>query len=475
MKPARLLLVGVLAPLALCAGVLAAAEWRTRGFPHERHERLFPVCEGCHAGMRSGDPAEAYPAPTDCLRCHDGTRAVRVVWQGPAREPGNLRFSHVVHLERTARAGTPTDCRVCHAAGDTGGRMNVGPAEPELCLQCHAHRAQTHLAGSAECSRCHVPLSAAAAIPLDRVARFPTPASHGARDFLAAHGPESRAPRVSCNVCHARESCERCHPNADRLQPILDLPRDARIAALEAGRPPEYPRPATHRGDWTLDHGSDARTEAAACANCHTRPSCNACHRNGEGNASAAIALLADGSAAQGRGVDAGAFAMRVHAPDFASGHGAAVASGSMDCGQCHAPRECAACHSGADSRAFHPLNFLERHATEAFAGSGACRSCHTTESFCRACHEQNGLGTAGMSAAYHDAQPMWVLAHGQAARVGMDGCAACHGQADCTRCHSAAGGWGVNPHGRDFAASRLATRTDMCDACHLGDPRGRE
>jgi predicted CXXCH cytochrome family protein len=471
MSPSRTLLFGIV-PLVLCGAALAAIRPR-HGFPHEAHERLFPVCEGCHAGMRSGDVAEAYPEPADCALCHDGTRAPLVEWQPRAPEPTNLQFSHAAHFERTDRSDDEAECRTCHAKAGATGRMSVGRAEPDGCLQCHAHRAQTHLAEAAECSRCHVPLATAAVIPLDRVARFPTPPSHDAADFLSAHGPGARSSNASCSVCHARENCERCHANADQLAPVVALSRDARAAALTTGRAPVYPRPATHDVEWALTHGTSAQADGAGCANCHTQPDCTACHRSPHGATRREIAGLPEIGPAGGGMTPAAT--RRVHAADIVSAHGRAAASGSLECAQCHAQRECATCHAGAESRAFHAANFVERHAMDAFAGGGSCQSCHTAETFCRSCHELSGLSAnAAMSASFHDAQPMWVLAHGQAARTSMDMCAACHRQTDCVRCHSAAGGWGVNPHRRGFPASRLAARSaQSCSFCHLGDPGG--
>jgi hypothetical protein len=74
------------------------------------------------------------------------------------------------------------------------------------------------------------------------------------------------------------------------------------------------------------------------------------------------------------------------------------------------------------------------------------------------------------MMAAFHTGKANWVLSHGQAARTGMESCVSCHRQNDCVRCHSASGGWGVNPHRSGFAASRLAERNSAsCRMCHLG------
>jgi hypothetical protein len=74
------------------------------------------------------------------------------------------------------------------------------------------------------------------------------------------------------------------------------------------------------------------------------------------------------------------------------------------------------------------------------------------------------------MSAAFHNGQATWILSHGQAARTGMESCASCHRQNDCVRCHSATGGWGVNPHRAGFQASALGARNSAsCRWCHLG------
>jgi hypothetical protein len=81
---------------------------------------------------------------------------------------------------------------------------------------------------------------------------------------------------------------------------------------------------------------------------------------------------------------------------------------------------------------------------------------------------------SARMNAAFHTGQANWVLSHGQAARTGMESCASCHRQSDCVRCHSATGGWGVNPHRSGFRASALAARNAAsCRWCHVGELPG--
>jgi hypothetical protein len=463
--------------LSLWVGVLLASQRTDPPFSHPVHERLFPVCEGCHIGVLSGAADQVYPTPLDCGRCHDGLRVKRVEWDPPPARTSNLRFLHAAHQEVLAGAGQTANCQTCHAAGGVRARMSVGAAPPTHCLQCHAHAAETHLAGSVDCSRCHVPLSQAEGIPAARVARFPRPASHEDPDFLSRHAPDSPLRQASCGICHARETCERCHVNADRLPQVIALERDARVAALEAGKPPAYPVPASHleRG-WGLAHGSSARAEPVGCSNCHSRPSCTGCHLEAGGSAASVIASLPVPAPGRAPGVSLGPRATAVHPSDFAGRHASWAATGGLRCAECHAQRYCADCHSGADSRAFHPANFLERHAPEVFAGGADCQSCHSAETFCRSCHAGSGVASQGrMNAAFHTGQPLWVLSHGQAARMGMESCASCHRQNDCMRCHSAAGGWGISPHGRGFAASRMAARSpSTCRLCHVNDPLGR-
>jgi hypothetical protein len=167
--------------------------------------------------------------------------------------------------------------------------------------------------------------------------------------------------------------------------------------------------------------------------------------------------------------------ASAVHPRDIAARHGRLAATRVLDCAQCHSARTCSACHAAADSRVFHAANFVERHAVEVFSSTTDCQSCHNTERFCRSCHASTGVASrSGMNAAFHTGTPMWVLSHGQAARMGMEACASCHRQNDCVRCHSAASGWGVNPHGKGFPASALAARNrSSCRWCHLTTPTG--
>ena len=458
--------------LSVTTGGFVAASQGTPAFPHEKHARVFPVCEGCHAGILDGSVEDRFPRSEDCQRCHDGVRVKRVEWRGPTPRVSILHFSHTDHRADAARAGDSTNCLTCHAVTDPPRRMVVAGPNPNRCVQCHAHRNDAHITPTAACRTCHVPVAEAVALSAARISRFPKPAWHDAGDFASAHGKVGDRQAASCAVCHARESCERCHANGDRISLIAGLPRDARIASLVSGRAARYDAPASHQGkDWRDNHGASARQSPVSCANCHTQSSCETCHAGGSGTSRTAIRTLPGPGVRAGLGVSASRITLPVHPAGFQTRHGSTAASGGMSCAQCHSQKVCAGCHSAPESRRFHSSNFVERHAVDVFTNGADCQTCHNTQRFCLDCHRQTGIAAgAQMNAAFHDGQATWILSHGQAARTGMESCASCHRQNDCVRCHSATGGWGVNPHRAGFQASaRAAANSASCRWCHLG------
>ena len=471
-----------------------------RRFPHRTHEKLFPTCVGCHAGIATGAAQSMFPSPETCAGCHNGTDAKVVTWTGPSRTPSNLRFQHVAHDQRARAAGDSLDCLGCHGVGaDRGARpwMVVQRAPPPECIACHAHQAPAHLAASARCENCHVPLVRAVALSDSAIARFPKPPSHDDPRWISAHKPASATEQARCATCHTAESCARCHVNVATLGAAASLGSDARVARLVRGRPPVYPVPASHADQaFVSRHGALAKSTIGACANCHAQQSCTACHIGRLGANVISRLPRASASTAPGvqlRGVDPGfppalmraAFThagadtvvptrVRVHATGFERAHGPAAASGQLDCAGCHQQRFCTTCHQGNGDRRYHQFNFVARHASDAYARETSCASCHNTETFCRACHRQSGLAGAAArnrAGAAHGAQPLWLLQHGQAARQGLQSCAGCHQQTDCLRCHSTVT-QRVNPHGPDFDARRMRAHSKIvCGYCHIGDP----
>jgi predicted CXXCH cytochrome family protein len=465
------------------------------GFPHRRHDRLFPLCESCHAGIMAGDTASAMPDESVCRECHNGTDRRAVTWRGPQRGAGLLRFTHPSHAAEVNASGRA--CATCHATAGSTRRMDVGRARPETCQGCHTHQATAHLAEDNRCAVCHVPLTAATRLSAQRVAALPRPASHERDGFTLAHEPASQLASASCSVCHARESCARCHVNASSQPLIAALGRDARVASLVAGLAPIYPVPPDHGSDaFETAHGVAARANVARCATCHARPSCTTCHvGSGAGEVLARIPLAQPGDAAGVRltlaprslplrpppglpiaqgdiNPSTAPHVVQVHAGGFRTAHGAQAAAGRLTCEGCHEQRFCSDCHAGENRRVFHPANFAQRHAADSYGRETECASCHNAELFCRSCHAQSGLTTRGrLDVAFHNAQPLWLLQHGRAARQGLQGCTTCHVQRDCLTCHSTIG-WGVNPHGPGFQADRLASRNaTQCLMCHIRIP----
>jgi hypothetical protein len=490
-------LLSFLFPVALFAQANTA-------FPHARHAKLFPLCSSCHVGIATTDYARAFPPVALCATCHDGTIQPRVQWATPvSKGAGLLVFSHAKHATTTKGVA----CESCHAVTDPPQWMNVARATPERCTSCHAHGATAHLADGNVCATCHRTLVNAVALSDARVAALPKPPSHARADFISAHATAARSSTASCATCHARESCLRCHVDGAREPAIRSLGTDPRIARLVAGKPPTYPTPADHRSkQFALIHGTSARADPARCAICHARASCETCH-TGEG-ARSVLRLMPDVRESTAPGVqlrrtrtadpvelslvtnspvrfvpplqatqlhsDTARQLVRVHPVGFKNAHGALAASGASTCASCHAQRFCADCHAGERvTHRYHASNFVSTHAPQAYRRETDCSSCHSTEAFCRDCHRQTGLAatTNTRSTVFHNAQPLWLLQHGRAARQDLKSCTTCHQQTYCMQCHSELGSR-ISPHGPDFDAARMSSKNPrLCLYCHLKNP----
>jgi hypothetical protein len=180
----------------------------------------------------------------------------------------------------------------------------------------------------------------------------------------------------------------------------------------------------------------------------------------------------------------------------FALEHGNVAAASGASCTACHRRTMCVDCHDAAASGApalvasglasdtmrsalpggFHPPNYLARHSAEAYGRRLECSNCHDSRVFCADCHESSGMSSASvrgrLGPGFHDAEPLWLLRHGQAARQGLESCASCHKQNECMQCHSVFGAFKVSPHGPDFDPARAQQRNAaICLVCHLSDP----
>ena len=441
-------------------------------FPHREHAAVFPLCTGCHVGIETGNTDDYYPPAEDCTDCHDGTTEELVDWQGPTARPTNLIFLHTDHADEVVAADDSATCQSCHQEPGTVARMAVEQAQPEQCLSCHTNATDEHLAEDADCQLCHMSLALATDLPQARVAELPQPPTHSAIDFTVNHAPDTPPEQTTCSVCHAQESCVRCHLNGAAVPVIAALPRDARIAAVTAELEAEYPLPLNHEdAGWGWKHVDDAEAQPAGCANCHAQPSCRACHQNAEVEQ---ITQLPVATAAGPQGVVFPEGEPGVHPTGFAIGHGPQAIASQQSCEGCHAQQVlCQDCHRGPSTPGFHMANYRERHGADAYGYESECISCHGTEVFCRSCHAGSGLASEGkLDVAFHTSQPFWLLGHGQSARQRLESCTTCHTQTDCTRCHSTIGAWRINPHGPDYDGTRAQSRNEFnCLQCHRSDP----
>ncbi len=462
----RLALVA-LAVLSAGATLFAAAR-QEPAFPHELHQRLFPLCTGCHEGIPTGDVEKFYPSPDLCARCHDGTTQPRVSWRGPTDRVDNLNFSHDRHAALLEGVGDPEQsCQTCHVPPG-GQRMAVSSAiQVATCLSCHAHEAQDHQV-DAQCSTCHVPL-AESGFSRTHLEAMEAPADHADPAFASGgHGVAATADLDRCATCHTADRCVACHVDTDRPE-IAGLPYAPEGMELPPA-PAHYSVPASHEAEeWLSLHGAQA--SRVACATCHTSDDCMACHIE---PAPAQIATLPSRADVVAPGVG-----VELRAPEshesffFMEAHPALAAGDPASCNTCHVESFCVDCHDGPVGGGYHPVGYVARHGADAFGRETECASCHDTQVFCRSCHVQSGLTSVGrLGPGYHEGGSVWLLQHGQAARQNLESCTTCHKQSDCTQCHGVLGAFKISPHPPGFDAQRAWEQSPRtCLACHIKNP----
>jgi len=456
----RAILIGAVVLAGGASAVLSMPQ--QDGFPHAKHQGLFPSCSACHAGIETGEPAEFVSIePSACQACHDGQTAPRVDWNGRAEQPANNL--------KTVHPGHPSiPCSSCHQVPGRTGDMQVQAATFDACRACHAPDAEYHTAAESNCSQCHLPLTEATGLSASQIEAFPAPPGHASPEFISAHGALAAEDVTSCSVCHARENCTVCHVNAGNVPAIMALGPDPRVAAMTAGATWDPPLPRSHMvADWNLSHGSAMLDSPNSCATCHTQNLCATCHLD-------TVEQIAEDFATASSAPAPEPFVkIPGHAPNFAVAHGQAAVAATPKCAACHAESYCVDCHDGSGRPSFHPADFVQRHSAEAWGQTQTCSDCHSNEAFCRDCHTTQGFANSGQTgAAFHDAVPDWFVAHGKAARQGLDACASCHTQTSCLRCHSAVEGFRINPHGPGFDAEAEKAK-GSCTICHGTVPGG--
>lgn len=426
-------------------------------------------CIECHA-----HEATAHLVDADCATCHVPLAETRFPLARIAalpEPPGHDQPDFLTELHGELAREQTARCTVCHTR--------------ETCTTCHVDPARYAVIGRLPEAPADMELPPAEP-------RYFLPPSHMRADWLEAHGAAAMAARASCSTCHTRETCTTCHA-ARTPAVVAALPSRSETRAPGVGvsrRAPEsHVAPFFER-----EHGGLAAAAPAQCATCHSRVMCEECHaapatgRPGPTEAAGATAeaVLArafpregaprPGAGPQGRGPAAPARRPSPEdrgEPDSGDTLRPAPGQESADRQRDDPPRAAATRTIAPD---YHPPDFIARHATQAWGRTLECSNCHDTGAFCRDCHEGAGMGPRGrLGRGFHDAQPVWLLRHGQAARQGLESCASCHAQRDCMQCHSELGAFQVNPHGRDFDPERFRGRSSgICLACHLSDPFGR-
>lgn len=452
-------------------------------FSHPAHQEETPQqveCAECHTLAGTGRMAVVEAVPERCFSCHEAHPArdhfVDATCTNCHVPLAETRFAlnRIRNLPEPATHQRPDFLAALHG--------ELAEADPTRCSTCHTREL---------CTTCHVDAPRVAAIgqvpdgrgrlELPRFqARYPVPPSHLQPDWEIRHGGEASV--ANCSTCHTRDGCETCHqePVTRSTQVIAQLPFRGEVEApgvTMARRLPE-----SHLNPFfATRHGEAATTRPETCTTCHAKtPLCTSCHAPIAGSA---LPAATSGELRPTLAVNAGAGrAARAAAPPAArAAHGAGadtVPARSAAAARIHVPAERASAppaKRAPRSAEFHPAGFATHHASAAYSRRLDCAQCHNTRVFCKDCHEEAGFQARGrLGQGFHDAEPVWLLRHGQAARQTLESCTTCHAQRDCLQCHSQLGAFRVNPHRADFDARRAQKRNPtVCYNCHLSDPLG--
>jgi hypothetical protein len=321
--------------LSCHAGVRRSVSTVDRNLPGES------ACRGCHQKITR--PAQGKPSNlTGCVSCHEGLKP-KAIPPRTIHPPANLRFGHRVHLDKGVACGSchtfqkgqralPTmkTCVACHKRKRVSGR----------CVVCHITRKDGRL-------KTH--FSTGELRPVD----VPAGMGHGPT-FRKEHARAARQGKRTCNSCHTKTSCLKCH--AGSLRPM-----------------------SIHSGDYVRRHAMDARRDQPRCSSCHRSQSfCLGCHQR----------------LGVGRETKESGFAPHTgkafHPPGFTAaqrgpGHHAHAARRNIRaCSSCHRESTCIRCHGSAKSgkAGFSP------HAP-GFGVSAKCRALsERNRRVCLKCHQ---------------------------------------------------------------------------------------
>ncbi|MBL8951002.1 MAG: cytochrome C [Myxococcaceae bacterium] len=401
---ARRIFTAVLCTLG-AAGIALAATGR------DRHEAIYPAqripIEFSHALHVKPEAAGGVGAP--CEACHEAARK------------SEKAADKLVPLAGKPRAGTFPEHEACESCHDIAGAEKGEKVDPAAsCDTCHLgvdkkakkvtatavwptpnlifnHKIHFEKEKGIACERCHFGATGKGMEEVDLSTRYQLPKM---KTCLECHNGSS-AP-ADCRTCHVTDP-------SGRLQ----------IAFATATLRPMQGDPLglDHGPRFELTHGTRAKLDRRACADCHTDSYCATCH-------------------------DSLQKPISVHPNDYITLHPTQARMDSLQCDSCHRYQSfCAACHErvgiGMSADPTLRARNLQVH-SEAF---------------------KNGRGSPEH--------------HGIAASRNINQCIACHREESCTKCHASTtvpGSQIVNPHPNGFGSRCRALRQANdrgCAKCH--------
>lgn len=305
-----------------------------------------------------------------------------------------IRFSHQYHLQEVQ-----AECSTCHIAAPTSMKSSDNLlGTMEQCAGCHDVKDET------KCMTCHV--------DKEHLVKFENPK----REMIFPHASHVDAQKMKCETCH------------DGLEKVTFATR-ANMPSME-----------------TCNTCHDDRKVSNQCETCHTNFATLLPEEHGQSN--------------------------------FRRNHKNLVRLGALDvsCQTCHTERTCQQCHQGAGLKQFgqkdliseprpirttkdspdemvlqkiHDLNYKFTHGIDAKARLNDCLSCHNTQEFCAACHNEGGNITAGkFKPASHSVPGFTTIGvgsgggdHAIQAKRDIESCMSCHNVAGrdptCMTCHT--------------------------------------
>ncbi len=352
-----------------------------------------------------------------------------------------------------------------------------GPVYPARTTPLHfTHRAHAEV----DCATCH-PGARESVRPGDRL--LPSEAA-----CFACHDPFGDEDPPKCAFCHPGYA-PTLPPGATSTVGALPRPPalDSPPAALRFGHALHARAGvecATCHVDLDRPPGQRALPTMAECVDCHTARDaparCDTCHLI-RPDGRLRLDLPAGALKPTGRA------GLPDHGGDWARSHGPAAAADAAACATCHAPEDCARCHTTAARRPDpHPGLFLLTHAPAARRNDPDCSACHRLQTFCVDCHAQSGVTAEAGPLAFQATDgarrfhpPGFVGSlggapgpehHRYAARANLASCVGCHRESTCVTCHAADAPAPVraSPHPPGFDCGRVyAVNTRGCAKCH--------